>query len=112
MTRINSTEGLVALLRQRLLARAKTGGARPSAAAARAEPSLVQALAEIEGLEERPLRRVLIQEVLADHFGRELVNDARFQQVVDRVTAALDEDPETSQVFARVIADLRAGARP
>jgi len=114
MTSVTPVEGLVALLRQRLLADAKSRQSLKGAASKTPEGQgggLVQALAEIEGVDERRLRRALIQSLLTDHFGKSLINDARFQQVVDRVTATLEEDPDASQLFSRVVGDLRQAAR-
>jgi hypothetical protein len=114
MTVVTPVEGLVALLRQRLMADAKGRSILKAGQPRNTEHqagSLVQALAEIEGFDERRLRRALIQDLLTDHFGKALVNDARFQQVVDRVTATLDEDAEGARLMSRVIADLRHAAR-
>lgn len=110
MTRIQNVDQIVAVLRQRLLA---SGARRPaSAGAPTSEPSAVQALASIEGLDDHQLRRALIQDILAEQLGRHLVNDAGFQQVVERVVGALERDAESASLFARVVSDVRAQAAP
>jgi len=114
MDPISNADRLALLLRQRLLDRSKTAsaskakGADPRAAARSEGP---QALARLGGLDEKQLRRALIQTLLADQFGDRLMNDARFQQVVDRVSEALDDDPDSLALVNRVLADMRASGR-
>jgi hypothetical protein len=113
MDPISGSDQLVLLLRQKLLERARTSApgrtnsklSAPSSAAI--EPNVVQALAALEGADERSLRRALIQFILADQLGASLINDAQFQQVVSRVTDAIEEDPQTADLLSRVVEDLR-----
>ncbi len=110
MDPISNADRLVLLLRQKLRERerartASSGAARP---ATPAEPSGVRALAAVEGGDERALRRALIQNLLADQFGPELINDAPFQQIVTRVTDAIETDPDTAALLSRLVAELRA----
>lgn len=72
------------------------------------DPMGVQALAAVEGYDERQLRRAFVQHLLAEHFGAMLVNDANFQQLITRVTEAIDEEPSTSQLLSSLISELRA----
>lgn len=115
MDPVSNVDQLVLLLRQRLLERSKTQGAasvRRSATNTPANPlDSVQALAAVEGLEERDLQRAFVQSLLTEQFDRRLINDARFQQVVDRVTDALGEDEGTSRLLGRMMDELRASAR-
>lgn len=115
MTNITPLDGLVVLLRQRLAERTgktRAGSrARTGEGAGASAPKLVQALAEIEGVDDRRLRRALIQDILGNHFGKAMVNDARFQQVIDKVTSTLEADADASSAFSRVISDLRGAAR-
>jgi len=111
MDAISNVDRLVLLLRQRLSER---GATRPAATSRRASPppaDAVRALAAVEGMDVRHLRRALIQNLLSDLFGPRLVNEAQFQQVVDRVTEAIEEDPETARLLQRVVGDLKAAAR-
>jgi hypothetical protein len=110
MEPVSNADRLVLLLRQKLEERSRT--ARGSAKAksntpAPAEASGVRALAAIEGTDERSLRRAIIQNLLADQFDPALINDAQFQQIVTRVTDAIEDDREASALIQRVIADLR-----
>ncbi|HYF22198.1 MAG TPA: hypothetical protein VD929_02260 [Caulobacteraceae bacterium] len=111
MIAVSQTDRLVAILRQRLSER---GGARPAKAKADGRRSAgvdLQALAALESVDDRQLGRALIQNVLAEHFGPELVNEAKFQQVVDQVTGAVDDDPQGRALMHKVVGELRAAAR-
>ncbi len=111
MDPVSSADRLVMLLRQKLQERAKAGRAggkaRPDAGGP-ASATGIQAAAAVEGVDERQLRRALIQNLLAEQLGPELINDAQFQQIVSRVTGALEEDAGTAQLLSRIIAELRA----
>jgi hypothetical protein len=116
---ISNVDRLVLILRQRLQerARASSVGKRHAKGAAAGEGpanpmDTVQALAAVEAVDDQQLKRALIQGVLAENLGRGLINDASFQQMVDRVTDTLDRDPDLGGLLARVVADLRAAARP
>lgn len=115
MQPISNVDRLVLLLRQRLAERGKAS--RPSAATAgaaapaRAAPSALQALAGVDGVDERHLRRALIQDLLSDSFGERAINDAQFQRVVDRVTETIEGDPQAAKLLQRVLGDLTAPAR-
>jgi len=91
---------------QRLLERARgrpaAGGS--GASAGRADP--LRELAQSEGLPERQLKRALVQSILDDQFGSDVTGEARFQQVIDRVTDALEADPQAGRLLTR----LRNGA--
>lgn len=110
MDPVSNVDRLVLLLRQRLRERegARSAGrvrSRPSSQVDRA--ATAQALAALADTDERQLRRALIQGLLSDQFGRQLVNEARFQEVVDRVVGALEEDPDGLALLRRVTTDLR-----
>lgn len=119
MDPISNVDRITLLLRQRLLDRAKAGsaskagGASGAARSAEAQTgvSALTAAAALGALDDRQLGRSLIQSVLCTEFGDDLINDARFQQVVDRVTEALQADEGTSALLARAVADLRSHAR-
>lgn len=113
MDPISNADRLVLLLRQKLLERSKATAKDRLAknqkgnVEAPVQPSGLQALAAIDGIDERDFRRALIQHLLADQLGPDLVNDAQFQQIVSRVTGAIEEDSDISQLLSRVISDLR-----
>jgi|SRR5882672_7431739 len=111
MEPISNADRLALLLRQKLQERAKAAakpGAKPASnVAGPSEPSGVLAPIPIESADERPFRRAVIQNILADQLGPALINDAQFQHVVSRVTEIIEDDPDASQLLSRVIADLR-----
>jgi hypothetical protein len=117
MDPISNVDQLVLLLRQRLAERSraassgKTGQVRSARETASAEVDSAHALAAIDGVDERQLKRALIQNILADQLGGALLNDAQFQQVVDRVTETIDAEPETSRLLSLVVLELRASVR-
>ena len=110
MEPISNADRLVLLLRQKLQERAKAGRAANRQKAvpdSPAEPSALQALAAVESVDEGVLRRAFVQNLLADQLGPELLNDAQFQQIVSRVTEAIDDDEDASRLLSRLIAELR-----
>ncbi|MEJ0027176.1 MAG: hypothetical protein WDN01_14200 [Rhizomicrobium sp.] len=112
MEPISNADRLVHLLRQKLQERAKArGGAgvrARSGVQAPDEPAGLQALAAIDGADEHHLRRTLIQNLLADQLGPALLNDAQFQQIVSRVTEAINADEAAARLLSRLIADLKS----
>jgi hypothetical protein len=115
MDPISNGGRLAALLRQRLLERsASTAGSRQSREA-RGTPaqarSQVRAAGSIQGLDDRRLRRAVVENILSDQFGDGLVNDAKFQQVVDQVTAAIESDEGGAGLLATILDELRSGRR-
>lgn len=114
MDPVSNANRIAMLLRQRLQERsrgaaAETGGRRdlPGAADAPRKGALRGASA-IDALDDRRLKRALIENILADQLGAGLINDAKFQQVIDQVTEAIDADADGALLLARTIADLRA----
>jgi len=115
MDPISNIDRLVLVLRQRLQEQARTSAHRAGerSRADRAEArglDSVQALAGVEGVDDHQLGRALIQSILADHFGPELINDAKFQQVVDRVTETLEQDEGGAALLGRMVGELRGSA--
>jgi hypothetical protein len=111
MDPISNADRLVLLLRQKLEERTKSsasrGTANKPAAGAPPRPSGVRALAAIDWSDARPLRRAIVENLLADQLGPDLINDAQFQQIVSRVTAALEEDEKMADLLTRVASELR-----
>jgi hypothetical protein len=114
MDPISNVDGLALLLRQRLAERARLDSGKTESLQRNVKPvgpDALHALAAIRGVDERQLRRTLVQSLLVDQFGAELLNDAKFQQVVDRVTEALESHPATAGLLSRMILELRASVR-
>jgi hypothetical protein len=114
--RISAADQLVLLLRQRLAehsqAQRKTkeagkavAGRQPAAAHA------IQALAAAEGVDDRLLKRAIVQNLLAERFGTTVVNDAEFQQVVDKVVTTLGDHAGGGELLARMVREMRAAAK-
>jgi hypothetical protein len=113
MDPISQADRLVIILRQRLAERARSGKAEGKAAPRRRPQSRIdplRALAAADDSDERQLRRLLVQTLLADQIGQELINEPQFQQVVDRVTEAIEGDGEAARLLGRVARDLRKDA--
>jgi hypothetical protein len=113
MTRVSNIDQFTLILRQRLLERTK--GAQKGRGRAHARTNSESGLARVRELaaigqaDARQVRRALVEGLLADQFGPELVNEARFQQVVERVSQTLEADEQTRSLLDRVVADLEAG---
>lgn len=113
MDPISNVDQLVLLLRQRLLerSRAERGGRKvvaPKAARRPATLDPVQVLVALDGADDRQLERALIQNLLTEQLGRGLLNDARFQLVVDQVTETLRQDAHGKTLLAQLTRELRA----
>jgi hypothetical protein len=114
MDPISNANRIAMLLRQRLQDRSKSAAPERSGAGGSGQTMRRGALRNVnvvDQLDDRKLKRALIENILADEFGTELINDARFQQVVSQVTDVLDGDTEGGPLLAEVIADLRARHR-
>jgi hypothetical protein len=117
MEPISNVDQVVLLLRQRLAERSRSGSPAAPAqkrSATDAAPSgvdSVRALASVEGIDERQLKRALVQNLLAEQFGPDLINDAKFQQIVDRVAETIEGEDGSSKLLSRAIHELRASAR-
>ena len=115
MDPISNVDQLVLLLRQRLLERSRTerlGRRAPAAKTARTTTiDPLQVLSALDGADDRQLERALIQTLLNEQFGRGLLNDARFQLVVDQVTETLRQDENGKALLALLTDELRAVGR-
>ena len=114
MEPISNVNRIALLIRQRLEERARANrGSKRNAAAGKerqsADPMLRAAeIAGIEGAEDSQVRRLFIQAILADRLGSGLVNEVQFQQLVVRVTDAIDADPSAAKLLTRAIRDLQS----
>lgn len=111
MEPVTNTSRVAALLRQRLLERFRAKGTGKAAGASSGEVGALHALAGAPDVDERHLKRALVQDILSDELGSQLLNEAQFQQVVEKVIAALEDDEGSSKLLATVITDLRSNAR-
>lgn len=102
MDPISSADRIAALLKQRLLARAHTPERRTGNDPVSVRIDLTTPVKPIEPDQERSRRRRLIQNILADEFGEKLINEFRFQQVVDRVLIAIESDEAGLALLFRV----------
>lgn len=115
MDPISNANRIAMLLRQRLQERSKAAAAARAGRAGvggsgdTARKGAVRSPDVVEALDDRRLRRALVEDILVDQLGSGLINDAKFQQVVDRVADAIAADADGAAVLARVMADLRAG---
>jgi hypothetical protein len=94
--------------RERALRKSNSGAKSLGNRAGSSPVGGIRALASLDGVDERGMRRAFIQTLLADQFGQRLLNDAQFQQVVERVTDAIEADPATTRLLSRLLSDLRA----
>jgi hypothetical protein len=111
MDPISNADRIVRLIRQRLEERTKAAITNKSqqAASVQAREHSASAIAgELAraGAQDEQLRRSLVEQLLADQFGPVLVNDARFQQIVDLVARAMTADPAVGRLMAATIKGL------
>lgn len=109
MDPVSNVDRLVLLLRQRLHERDRSSKTNRKAREKKSALSAATALAAVDSVDEYQLRRAIIQGILGDHFGSAVVNEARFQQVVDRVVLAIASDDDARALLDRVGADLKRG---
>ena len=106
MDRISNADQLAQVLRLRLAERlrenAKAAGAARSSAPL-PQANRIAAAAPRDDQDERQLRRTFVQQILIDQLGSNLVNDAQMQQIVTRVAATIDDDPEPSRLLHRLV---------
>jgi hypothetical protein len=113
MDPISNADRLVRLLRQRLEERSKARTAKSAAPASSVQPRGIEATKAIagrfarDGGSEAALRRTLVEQLLADQFGAGLVNEPKFQQLVDRVASAMEGDPGVAELLEQVVAELK-----
>lgn len=114
MDAISNADRFVILLRQKLAERAQAK--RPSSttrtdAKQTTRYDSVRAVAgrtARAGAEDHKLRRTIVEQLLADRFGAALVNEARFQQIVDQVSELMASDPDLGDLFGEVMAQVKA----
>lgn len=111
MEPISNADRIAAILRQRLRESAKAsanGGRAANKGDVPPPPAGLAALPLLDGATPAQLRRACIQALLAEQMGQGLINDAHFQQVVGRVTEAIESDTLAARLLDRVMGDLKA----
>ena len=117
MDPVSNVDALVLILRQRLEERARAQSTTKTERLKAPEPPFdsgvrsVEALASLEGVSDHQLGRALIQSVLTEHFGADLLNEAKFQRVIDQVTETIEQEPDAARLLGRTLGELRSGAR-
>lgn len=118
MERISRLDQVLLLLRKQIKQRAGAALVRPGASAAGTGARTGAAdgdpiarvgvrLAQLRATgvtDRRVLARALIEQILVQHFGEALLNEAAFQGMLDRVLACVDEDPELGAVVMQLTA--------
>jgi len=107
MDPISNADRLAQILRQRLEEQRRATKAGTSPAARGGGARAPSAIARTE--QDHLLRRSVIQDILAEHFGTALLRDPKFQRVIDRVTETLEDDEQGARLLDEMVADLRAG---
>ncbi len=114
MEPVSNIDRVVILLKQRLDERSraarKSGAGEALAQRATGAATGLGALAALGGVDDRQLRRTFIQTLLADQFGDGLINDAQFQQVVTRVSDAIESDKSAAALVSRLVTEIRGRA--
>jgi hypothetical protein len=113
MDGISNADRFVILLRQKLAERAEAKKASAPSKVTSKQPSGHDAIRAVagrtarSGAGDRQLRRTIVEQLLADRFGTALVNEARFQQIIDQVAELMVSDPELGDLFSEVMAQIK-----
>jgi hypothetical protein len=112
MESISKSDRLVQLLRLRLQdeVRAKLTKSRKSSVVSRREAKSAQEISAQfarEGVEDRQLKRSIVEQLLVDRFGPGLVNDVKFQNIIFETTELMENDEEIARLFESVLNHLR-----
>jgi len=114
MDPVSNATRIAMMLRQRLEERSRAGAAARSGRNQAkgtgdvAGKGALRGADAVEALDDRKLKRVVIEQILVDQFGPGLVNDASFQQLVDQVTEAIEADAGGALTLSRALAEVRA----
>ncbi len=113
MTRINNVDQLVLLLQERLDAASRkkrsaknTKTGHTKAPTHTRDVSVAQDLLDSGNFTENDIQHALIQGILSQEFGDRLVNDANFQQVVNKVVEIIDRDPDMRKLLQESLQEL------
>ena len=106
MDPVSNADRLVRLLRQKLEERDRTKKRQKTA---EKQPVRLDGLEHVRavageiaqaGADDRQLHRLLIEQLLSDQFGPGLINEPRFQQIVEQVSEMMAGDPAISALLS------------
>lgn len=113
MQPISRVDQVLLLLRKQLAGRTPRTPATATGAAALGrtgdEPlaeTLSRRITELRAAgmsDRRSLGRVLLEQILLNQFGRELMNDTNFQRIVDTVHGELEDDPAVAELLDQLL---------
>jgi len=112
MDPISSSSPFTILLRQRLSERARLAAKGEAGRVAEIGPAptpagtALAALVASKGLDDYDTHRALVEYLLGTSFGDEMINQAKFQQMVEQVTHTMESDPELSRMMSEVLRRL------
>ena len=115
MTRVGTTDQIMALVRAQIqrMAKRERAGATGKTEAGRADTltprQRVEALAAMKGLDEEDFARALIRALLTEELGEGVAASPGFQSVVERRCAALEADAETRIAIKGLRGEVQAG---
>lgn len=114
MTRISNNDQILLLLRQQLQRMSgekqtrRAGSATAKRQAEKAAVARLKALAGVEEFGHDEFERALVQGMLIDEFGEGIINDPRFQHLVDQVWKIISGDEQSRHLFAEAKKELLA----
>jgi hypothetical protein len=107
MDPISHIDPLLALLRQRLAERTRSTTRTAKVNVGKGHGPAVAPTTGHGEPDERQMRRALVQQVLVDQLGADLINDAQFQGVVARVADAMESDTDTANMLQKLVNQLK-----
>ncbi len=115
MDPVSNADRVIRILREQLERKSKTrvdGKSKPSTVDL-VEQGNARVAATVgsmarQGLDDSALQRLIVEHLLVEQFGSQLVNDAKFQQIVDRVMNMIMTDKRTRSLLDQSLVQLRA----
>lgn len=108
MDPVSRADRLAAILRQKLLERARAAqrAGEPRRPGDSAAVDQVGAPGRVEAEGDRARRRSLIHAILSQELGPDLINDAEFQQLVERVFSAIEQDGAAARLLSSAVKEV------
>lgn len=113
MTRITNADQVLLLLRSHLersgRTRRKGGVGKTANSSSSRQTTLqrVQEIAQTDAMSDDDIRRSVISGLLIEEFGPEVVNDAKFQEVINDVTRVLSQNGKSRRLLDLAIEQLK-----